>query len=148
MNDLSWLAGLTPAQMFALIIGLLLVLGGLAALLALAKHLGFSVSKEGFSFRTSEKTDAILDTVKSIKESDDRQEQEIKRLGNEVTKNTRDTLRLTFYNEALPAAERLVAGRRYLDAGGNGPTEKAINDLIGQHPDVWQGILAVSKKAE
>jgi hypothetical protein len=134
--------------MFVLIIGILLVLGGLAAVLALAKHLGLSLSKTGMSFRTSEKTDAILETVKEIRESDGRQELEIKRLGDEVTKNTRDTLRLTFYNEILPPAERLVAGKRYLAAGGNGETQRAIDAYAGQHPDVWQGILAVSKKAE
>jgi hypothetical protein len=146
--DLSWIAGLHPAQVIVLIIGILAVLGGLAAMLVLAKHLGLSLSKTGLSFRTSEKTDAILDTVRAIRESDGRQEQEIKRLGDEVNRNTKDTLRLTFYNEALPPAERLVAGKRYLAAGGNGETQKAIKALAGQHPDVWQGILAVSKMAE
>jgi hypothetical protein len=146
--DLSWTAGLTPAQIIVFIIGILAVLGAVAALLVLLRHLGLSISKEGLSFRTSEKTDAILETVKAIKESDIRQEQEIKRLGDEVNKNTKDTLRLTFYNEALPPAERLVAGRRYLAAGGNGPTQRAIDAYAGEHPDVWQGILAVSKKAE
>jgi hypothetical protein len=123
-------------------------LGGLAAVLALAKHLGLSLSKKGLSFGASVKTDAILETVKAIRESDDRQEREIKLLGDAVNRNTRDTLRLTFYNEILSPAERLVAGRRYLAAGGNGETQRAIDDLAGQHPDVWQGILAVSKKAE
>jgi hypothetical protein len=146
--DLSWIAGLNPVQIITLIIGILAVLGAVAVMLVLAKHLGLSVSKKGLLFRTSEKTDAILETVKAIRESDGRQEQEIKRLGDEVNKNTRDTLRLTFYNEALPPAERLVAGRRYLAVGGNGETERAIKVLIAKHPDVWQGILAVSKKAE
>jgi hypothetical protein len=146
--DLSWIAGLAPAQTAALFIGVLLVLGGLAAVLALAKHLGLSLSKKGLSFRASEKTDAILETVKAIRESDARQEQEIKLLGDTVNRNTRDTLRLTFYNAALSPAERLVAGKRYLAAGGNGETQRVIDEYAGKYPDVWQGILAVSKKAE
>jgi hypothetical protein len=145
--DLSWVAALTPAQTGALAAGIMLILGGLAALLALARHLGLSVSKKGLAFKANEKTDAILETVKAIRESDERQEAEIKRLGDEVNKNTKDTLRLTFYNGALSPAERLVAGKRYLAAGGNGETEGAINALIEKHPETWQGILAVRAKA-
>lgn len=143
--DLSWIAGLTPAQTVVLIIGIVFIMGGLASVLVLAKHLGLSVSKNGLSFKTSEKTDAILETVNAIKESDDRQETEIKRLCIEVNKNTKDTLRLTFYNELLPPAERLVAGKRYLAAGGNGETQMAIDKYAGEYPDVWQGILAVGE---
>jgi hypothetical protein len=143
--DLSWIPELKPAQIIVWITGITAVLGCLAALLALAKHLGLAVTKEGLSFRTSEKMDAVLEIVKDIQESDGRQEAEIKRLGDEVGRNTKDTLRLTFYNEALSPAERLAAGKRYLDAGGNGETEKAVNDLIEKHPEIWQGILAVRK---
>jgi hypothetical protein len=146
--NLSWIAGLTPAQIVILIIGTVVVLGGMAAVLALAKHLGMSISKSGLSFKTPEKTDTILETVKEIKDSNDRQEVEINRLCGEVNKNTRDTLRLTFYNEALPPAERLVAGKRYLTAGGNGETKRAIDIYAGEHLEVWQAILAVSKNAE
>jgi hypothetical protein len=145
--DLSWIAGLKPAQSVVLLIGTVIIMGGVAAVLALAKHLGLSVSKNGLSFKTSEKTDAILETVNEIKECNDRQEVEIKRLGDEVNKATRDTLRLTFYNAALSPAERLVAGKRYLAAGGNGETKKSIEKLAAEHPETWQGILAVSKKA-
>jgi hypothetical protein len=145
--DLSWIAKLSPAQAAALIAGIVIILGGVAAVLALAKHLGMSVSKKGLSFRANEKTDAILGIVREIKESDARQEAEIKRLCFEVNRNTKDTLRLTFYNGALSPAERLVAGKRYLAAGGNGETQKAIGAYAAEHPEVWQAILAVSKKA-
>jgi hypothetical protein len=136
--DLSWIAELAPIQIATFVIGITI-------LLALAKQLGLSVSKNGLSFKAAKKTDTILETVKEIKESNDRQEIEIKRLGDEVNKNTKDTLRLTFYNDILPPAERLVAGKRYLAAGGNGETERAINGLAQKHPDVWEGILAVAK---
>jgi hypothetical protein len=139
--DLSWIAGLTPVQIATLLVGIMI-------LLALAKLLGLSISKKGLSFNTAMKTNTILETVKAIRESDGRQEAEIRRLGDNVNKNMKDTLRLTFYNELLPPAERLVAGRRYLAAGGNGETQRAINDLARKHPDVWEGILAVSGKGE
>jgi hypothetical protein len=143
--DLSWIPGLSPAQAIVLIFGIAVTLGGVAAILVLSKHLGLSISKNGLKFKTSEKTDTILKTVNEIKDSNDRQEAEIKRLGDEVNRNTKDTLRLTFYNGALSPAERLVAGKRYLAAGGNGETEKAINDLTGKHPEIWKGILAVRR---
>jgi hypothetical protein len=146
--DLSWIAGLMPAQTAALVTGAVFILGGIAALLVLARHLGLSVSKNGLSFRTSEKTDAILETVKAIKESDERQERQVECLVDEVNKNTKDILRLTFYNELLSPANRLVAGKRYLAAGGNGETEKDIRDLAAVYPDVWQGILAVGESYE
>jgi hypothetical protein len=144
---MDWIIALTAPQIAALVAGILVLLGGLAAMLTLAKNLGLSVTKEGLKFRANEKTDSILGIVREIKESDGRQELEIKRLGDEVNKNTKDTLRLTFYNQLLPPEDRLVAGKRYLDAGGNGPTEKAINAYAGQYPDVWRGILAVRKEA-
>jgi hypothetical protein len=139
--DLSWIAALTPLQIAEVIVGIML-------LVLLAKYTGLSITKKGICFKSAQKNDAILGLVREIKESDDRQEQEIKLLGDAVNRNTRDTLRLTFYNEILSPAERLVAGKRYLAAGGNGETQRAIDELAGEHPDVWQGILAVSKKAE
>lgn len=146
--DLAWIAELSPAQIVLLITGVVIALAGLAALLVLARHLGLSISKKGLSFKTDEKTDAILETVREIRELDERQEAEIKRLCIEVNKNTKDTLRLTFYNESLSPAERLVAGKRYRAAGGNGETQRAVDEYAAEHPDVWQGILAVSKRAE
>jgi hypothetical protein len=139
--DLSWIANLTPPQIATFIIGIMI-------LLALAKHLGLSVSKKGLSFKAAQKTDDILATVKAIKESDERQEAEIKRLGDNVNKNMKDTLRLTFYNELISPAERLVAGKRYLAAGGNGETQQAIDDFAQKYPDVWKGIVAVGKTNE
>jgi hypothetical protein len=60
----------------------------------------------------------------------------------------KDVLRLTFYNTSLSPGERLVAGKRYLAVGGNGPTQEAINELIIEYPDIWKGIMAVSTKQE
>jgi hypothetical protein len=139
--DLSWLANLTPIQIATFVIGIMI-------LLALAKLLGLSISKKGLSFSAANKTNAIFVTVKDIKESNDRQEVEIKCLGDEVNKNTKDTLRLTFYNELLPPEDRLVAGKRYLDVGGNGKTQRSIDEYAAKYPDIWRGILAESKRNE
>jgi hypothetical protein len=136
--DLSWVAALTPLQIAEVIAGVML-------LILLARYTGLTITKKGVFFKASQKNDAIFEAVKAIKESDGRQEQELKRLGERVNNNTKDTLRLTFYNPLLSPANRLVAGKRYLAAGGNGDTGKDIHEFAAQHPDVWQGIMAVKE---
>jgi hypothetical protein len=99
-------------------------------------------------FKSAQKDDAIFETVKAIRESDGKQAEQIEKLSEKVNNNMKDVLRLTFYNTALAPGERLVAGKRYLAAGGNGQTQEAINALAAQHPAVWEGIMAVSVKQE
>jgi hypothetical protein len=145
--DLSWISDLSPVAIAELLLGLF-------AAIILAKHTGLSISKSGFRFKSSERAEEesksitrISEAVHEIKESDVIQGAKIDDLSFTVKNNVKDTLRLTFYNDALSTAERLVAGKRYLAAGGNGPTEKAVNDLAAENPEVWEGILAVSKGA-
>jgi hypothetical protein len=138
--DLSWIKDLSPLVVLEL-------LSGVVVFLLLAKHTGLSISKKGLHFKGTENISAILDAVRTIKESDTRQEGKLDKLSDTVGNNAKDILRLTFYNPELSPAERLVAGKRYLAAGGNGETEKAIEALKGQHPDVWKGIEMVTKAA-
>jgi hypothetical protein len=140
--DFAWLADLTPLQIAELI-------GGIALLILVAKYAGLSYSKEkGLHFKTKQISGDILETVKAIRESDARQEAVIKMLSETVSNNTKDVLRLTFYNTALSPAERLVAGKRYRACGGNGETEKAIRELAAEYPATWEAIIAVSAKRE
>jgi hypothetical protein len=62
--------------------------------------------------------------------------------------NSKDILRLTFYNEKLSNVERMVAGRRYLAAEGNGETKKAIDKLAEQYPLEWNAVCEVSMLTE
>jgi hypothetical protein len=139
--DLSWIKDLSPLVVLELLFGIFVFV-------LLAKHTGLSISKRGLRFKGTENISNILKAVETIKESDVRQEQKLDKLAGTVGNNTKDVLRLTFYNARLSPAERLVAGKRYLAAGGNGETQKAIKELVDQHPDIWAGIEMVIKQGE
>ncbi|MDR0710059.1 MAG: hypothetical protein LBF77_08340, partial [Spirochaetaceae bacterium] len=134
--DLSWIKDLSPLVILELIFGIIVFV-------LLAKHTGLSISKKGLRFKGAENISAILRTVETIKESDVRQEEKLDKLSGTVENNVKDIVRLSFYNTQLSPAERLVAGKRYLDAGGNGETQKAIRDLADHYPDIWAGIEMV-----
>jgi hypothetical protein len=131
--DLSWIGTLSPLVILELLFGLVV-------LVLLAKHTGLSISKNGLRFKGTENVSEILKAVKTIQESDVRQEDKLDKLSDTVENNAKDILRLSFYNAQLSPAERLVAGKRYLAAGGNGETQKAIKELADQYPDIWAGI--------
>jgi hypothetical protein len=139
--DLAWIGGLSPLVVLELIFGVVIFV-------LLAKHTGLSISKDGIHFKGAENISSILTAVKTIQESDVRQEEKLDKLHENVENNGKDILRLSFYNEQLSPAERLVAGKRYLAAGGNGETQQAIKAMADQHPDVWAGIEMVIKASE
>jgi hypothetical protein len=80
------------------------------------------------------KLDTLINEVKVAKEA--------------TLDNSKDILRLTFYNEKLSNVERMVAGRRYLSASGNGETRKAIDKLAAQFPLEWNAVCEVSVLTE
>lgn len=41
--------------------------------------------------------------------------------------------RLTVMNSEMPISERLIAGKKYIDAGGNGDVKKYYEQLIEEH---------------
>lgn len=41
--------------------------------------------------------------------------------------------RLTVMNSEMPISERLIAGKKYIDAGGNGDVKKYYEHLIEEH---------------
>jgi hypothetical protein len=146
--DFSWISNLSPIAIAELLLGLF-------AFVILAKHTGLSISRNGFRFKSFERAEEeskavkqIREAVHEIKESDVVQAGKIDNLSFTLANNVKDTLRLTFYNTALSVPERLVAGKRYIERKGNGETEKAINELAAENPDIWAGILAVTKGAE
>ncbi len=47
----------------------------------------------------------------------------------EFKENTLATLRLTIINEHLPEEERIKAGRKYIEMGGNGAIKKLVLKL-------------------
>jgi hypothetical protein len=138
--DLSWIKD-SPLVIPELLLGIFVFI-------LLAKHTGLSISKKGLQFKGTQNISEILTAVKTIQESDVRQEDKLDKLSDTIGNNAKDILRLSFYNTQLSLAERLVAGKRYLTAGGNGETQKDIQELANQHPDVWAGIEMAIKAEE
>lgn len=44
-----------------------------------------------------------------------------------------DILRLTIMSENMPMAERIIAGKKYIDRGGNGEVKRFYEKLIEDH---------------
>lgn len=42
-------------------------------------------------------------------------------------------LRLTIMSEEMPVSERIVAGKEYIEQGGNGDVKKFYNDFLEKH---------------
>ena len=53
----------------------------------------------------------------------------------EFKENTLATLRLTIINEHLPEEERISAGRKYIEMGGNGAIKKLVLKLEDEAAD-------------
>ena len=53
----------------------------------------------------------------------------------EFKENTLATLRLTIINEHLPEEERICAGRKYIEMGGNGAIKKLVLKLEDEAAD-------------
>lgn len=53
----------------------------------------------------------------------------------EFKENTLATLRLTIINEHLPEEERINAGRKYIEMGGNGAVKKLVLKLEDEAVD-------------
>jgi hypothetical protein len=145
--DMTWISELTLEKT-------IIIFAGIFAFILLAKYTGLSIGKKGLCFERTEKLTSIHDMVREINTlnrrqdekidilcaSDQRQEKKLDNLSTAVTNNTRDILRITFYNNVLSPAERLVAGKRYLAAGGNGETEKAVKEFAALYPEAWEAI--------
>jgi hypothetical protein len=42
-------------------------------------------------------------------------------------------LRLTIMSESMPISERIIAGKEYIDAGGNGDIKKFYKEFLEKH---------------
>ena len=82
----------------------------------------------------------LVGLVRAVKESDGKQTALIEETRAVSSDNAKDILRLTFYQESLTVANRLVAGKRYLALGGNGETEKDVRPLRSLSADPCEGL--------
>lgn len=44
-----------------------------------------------------------------------------------------DILRLTIMSEEMPISERIIAGKKYIDRGGNGDVKKFYKEFLEKH---------------
>lgn len=49
------------------------------------------------------------------------------------TKQYLGILRLTIMSENMPISERIIAGKEYIDRGGNGDVKKFYKDFLEEH---------------
>nr|DAI86503.1 MAG TPA: hypothetical protein [Caudoviricetes sp.] len=42
-------------------------------------------------------------------------------------------LRLTVMSEEMPVSERIIAGKKYIDAGGNGDVRRHYDEIVATH---------------
>ena len=55
---------------------------------------------------------------------------EIPEIKNHCHENYLSSLRLTIMSNEMPLGERIIAGKKYIDAGGNGEVKKFINEEL------------------
>jgi hypothetical protein len=80
------------------------------------------------------KIENIENNILEIKE-------ENKKQGTAICNVTKDTLRMTIYQNELDITERLIAAKRYLSIGGNGQTQKYIEEiLIKENEALWNSL--------
>jgi hypothetical protein len=55
---------------------------------------------------------------------------EIPEIKRHCHENYLSSLRLTIMSTEMPLGERIVAGQKYIDAGGNGEVKKFVNEVL------------------
>ena len=73
--------------------------------------------------------DRIDNLEKARVEQHEETKEEIKKIKDELKKNSLNTLKNTICNENIPLSERVAAGREYTDKGGNGAVKIRVHQL-------------------
>jgi len=58
---------------------------------------------------------------------------EMKELKEHQNENYLATLRLTVVSEEMPITERIIAGKKYIEKGGNGEVKKIYQRMLNEH---------------
>lgn len=93
------------------------------------------VSSGAFSAIVTAVCNAFVDRGKRKREREERNKQIDERLdefGKIISNSELAILRLTIMNPEMPMSERLIAGRQYIDKGGNGDVKHYFLDLEKQ----------------
>jgi hypothetical protein len=94
--------------------------------------------------KTNEEFSQLRDTINSLPErldkierTNEHQEKQIEELRAGITKCEMASNRQILRDENSPIEERLIAGWRYVKAGGNNKTKTLFYKLVKENQDVW-----------
>lgn len=74
---------------------------------------------------------AVIKLYNFMKKLDDR----LDRFESDIRANTIHTLKLALFSEELPISERIHAGEKYIELGGNGAGKVLYNKLVKEYTD-------------
>lgn len=95
------------------------IAGAIAGIIAIWKTVVFFVHLSDDMKETKEIVKENLPNVKEIPE-----------IKEHCYENYLTNLRLTIMSEEMPLGERIIAGQKYIDAGGNGDVKKYVNEVL------------------
>lgn len=76
---------------------------------------------------------AVITVIIQNHQSNKRVEESIKKIQKHDEEQYLAILRLTVMAEHMPISERIIAGRKYIDRGGNGDVKKYYEKLLVEH---------------
>lgn len=76
---------------------------------------------------------AVITVIIQNHQSNKRVEESIKKIRKHDEEQYLAILRLTVMAEHMPISERIIAGRKYIDRGGNGDVKKYYEKLLAEH---------------
>lgn len=76
---------------------------------------------------------AVVTVIIQNRQSNRRVEESMKRIQEHDEEQYLAILRLTVMAEHMPISERIIAGKKYIDAGGNGDVKKYYEKLLAEH---------------
>ena len=75
----------------------------------------------------------LITNLVQNKSAEKKRREEIEELKEHQTETYLGMLRLTIVSEEMPIPERIIAGRKYTSAGGNGEVKKIYQKMIEEH---------------
>lgn len=75
----------------------------------------------------------LVTNIIQNKSRDKKLTEEIKEIKDHQKKNYIGILRLTVMSEEMPVSERIIAGKKYIEEGGNGDVKKFYEKFVKEH---------------
>ena len=76
---------------------------------------------------------AVITVIIQTRQSSKRVEEAMKKIQKHDEEQYLAILRLTVMAEHMPISERIIAGQKYIDRGGNGDVKKYYEKLLAEH---------------